>query len=88
MTPREPYGIQEPTALRQQRANVCYLETITQSQPSQEVRRQSNDYRVDLAVYWPALAVLVIAFITAFVALMHFDPVGSLAAYIFEWMNK
>lgn len=87
MTPREPYGVQEPAALRQQRANVCYIETITQSQPSKEVRRQSGGYEMNLAAYWPAFAALVLIFIAAFVALMHFDPIGKLAAYHVERMN-
>jgi hypothetical protein len=87
MTNRKPYGIQEPDALRQQRANVCYMETITPAQPSKEVRRQSCDYRVTAGFYWPAFAALVFIFIAALVALLHFDPIGKLAAHRYEVQN-
>lgn len=56
MTPRETFGITEPADLRQQRANVCYMETITRSQPSTEVRRQEN--RQDRAIYFAKMLLL------------------------------
>jgi hypothetical protein len=87
MINRKPYGITEHDSLRQQRANVCYIETITQSQPSTEVRRQADDYRVTSGFYWPAFAALVIIFIAALVALLHFDPIGKLAAHRYEVQN-
>ena len=87
MNARKPYGITEPAALRRQRANVCHLETITPSQPSTEVRKQADDYRVTAGFYWPAFAALVFIFIAALVALLHFDPIGKLAAHRFEVQN-
>ena len=87
MTHRKPYGITEHDSLRKQRANVCHIETITSSQPSKEVRRQSGDYRVTAGFYWPAFAALVIIFIAALVALLHFDPIGKLAAHRYEVQN-
>jgi len=87
VTPRKPYGITEPDALRKQRANVCYMETITRSQPSKEVRRQSGGYRVTAGFYWPAFVALVFIFIAALVALLHFDPIGKLAAHRYEVQN-
>jgi len=87
VTERKPYGITEHDALRKQRANVCYIETITPAQPSKEVRRQSGDYNVTSGFYWPAFAALVIIFIAALVALLHFDPIGKLAAHRYEVQN-
>jgi len=87
MNNRKPYGITEPDALRKQRANVCYMETITRSQPSKEVRRQACDYRVTAGFYWPAFAALIFIFIAALVALLHFDPIGKLAAHRYEVQN-
>jgi len=87
MTNRKPYGIQEPAELRQQRANVCYMETITRSQPSKEVKRQADRYDVTAGFHWPAFAVLIVIFIAALVALLHFDPIGKLAAHRYEVQN-
>lgn len=84
---QQQYGITEHDSLRRQRANVCYLETITRSQPSKEVRRQADDYRVTAGFYWPAFAAMVFIFIAALVALLHFDPIGKLAAHRFEVQN-
>ena len=87
MNTRKPYGITEHDSLQRQRANACYLESITPAQPSKEVKRQADRYDVTAGFHWPAFAVLVVIFIAALVALLHFDPIGKLAEHRYEVQN-
>ena len=72
-------------------AAAMFEDSITISQPQREVVRQAKvkTRQSILADFpWLGFAALVLVFIAAFLALMHFDPIGRLAAYNFEGIDQ
>lgn len=72
-------------------AAAMFEDSITISQPQREVVRQAKvkTRQSILADFpWLKFAALVLVFIATLVALLHFDPMGAFAAYIFEGIDQ
>ena len=61
------------------------LQGVTPSQASKAVDAQK--YSLLNGFPWLAYAAAVLVFIIVIVAAMHFDPIGTLAAYNYEGIN-